>query len=68
MFVKFDLAPLKNSLILQQIFFAVGKHCAANSVLITQPKNKEVLKVLDTIQRRLQCEGTDINTFFRLEK
>ena len=42
----------------------VEKESTANSILITQPKSKEVLNVLDTIQRHLQCEGADIETFF----
>ena len=36
--------------------------------LITQPKNREVLNVLDTFRRRLQLETSDIDTIFRLNK
>ena len=78
MFAKFNLAALQNSLILQEIFL----HCESTNsqayfaiagkrsqfILITPPKNKEVLSALDTIRRRLQCEGEDMDTFFRLEK
>ena len=46
----------------------IQKERAANSILITRPKNKQVLNVLDTMQRPLQCGGADMDTFFRLEK
>ena len=42
--------------------------CAANSILITSPKNKEVLNALDRIRRRWQWESGDMNTFFRSKK
>ena len=38
----------------------IQKESAANSILITPPKNKEVLNALDTIRKRLQCEGADM--------
>ena len=41
---------------------------SANSILITQPTNNEVLNALDTIRRCLQCEGADMDTLFCLEK
>ena len=41
---------------------------ATDSIVITPPKNKEVLNALDTIRRCLQCEGADMDTVFRLEK
>ena len=78
-FAKFNLAPLQNYLILQQIFCSVRiqirtcrsqiesndieKESAAKSTLITTPKNEEVLTALVTIRRPLQCEGADIDIF-----
>ena len=42
----------------------IKKESAANSIFITPPKNKEVLNALDTIWRRWQCEGANMDTFF----
>ena len=36
--------------------------------LITRPKIKEALNAFDTIRQHLQCEGMNIDAFFRLEK
>ena len=41
---------------------------AANLILIAHPKNIELLNAVDTIRRRLQGEGADVDTFFRLKK
>ena len=45
----------------------IEEESAANSILITPPKNKEVLNALYTIRGRLQCEGVDMDTFFPLK-
>ena len=42
----------------------VEKESAANSIVITPPKNREVSNALDTVRRRLQCEGAAMDTFF----
>ena len=42
----------------------IEEESAANSILITPPKNKEMLNALNTIRRRLQCEGAAMDTFF----
>ena len=42
----------------------IEKESAANSILITQSKNKEVFNALDTIRQRLQCEGAAMDIFF----
>ena len=46
----------------------IEKKSAGNSILITPPKNKEVFDGLDTIWRRWQCEGADMDIFFGIEK
>ena len=46
----------------------IEEESAANLILITQPKNIELLNALDTIRRRLQGEGADMDTLFRLKK
>ena len=47
----------------------IEEESAVNSILITPPKNKELLNALNTgtIRRRLQCEGADMDTFFHLK-
>ena len=39
-----------------------------DATALTPPKNKEVLRALDTIRRRLQFKGEDMDMFLRLEK
>ena len=46
----------------------IEEESAANSILITQPKNKEVLSTLNIIWQHLQCEGTELDAFFCLKK
>ena len=46
----------------------IKEESAANSIFIILPKTKEVLNALDTIWQCLQCEGTDMETLFCLEK
>ena len=46
----------------------VNKESSADATAVTPPKNKEVLHALAIIQRRLQFEGADMDTFLRLER
>jgi len=41
---------------------------SCDAVAIIPPKNKEVLDALDTIRRRLNVQGMDMDKFFPLEQ
>ena len=46
----------------------VNEESPVDATALTTPKNKEVLHALDTIRRRLQSKGEDMDIFLRLEK
>ena len=45
----------------------IKEESAANSILITPRKNKEVLNAVNKMRRRLQCEGAGMDTFYLLK-
>ena len=46
----------------------VNEESPVHATALTPPKNKEVLDALNTIRRRLQFKGEDMDIFLRLEK